>query len=116
LPFKCNLQRYNEVLALHAKLDKQKVTGGMERIEKAVQETEERASKSDLDKILEEITVTTGSLWFNLSMLFNHFWTITKLIFVYNNEPGHELLKKEGYGNVPPDELEVGLYLNAVYS
>ena len=50
--------------------------------------------------------LTAGSLWFNLAMLFNHFWTITKLIFVYNNEAGHEHLKKEGYGNVPPDELE----------
>ena len=168
-------------------LENQKAKGGSERLAKAMEETEEKTSKADLDKILEEIVVTTGrahslilthhtlkipgpllarllnflllfclcsiahttigkkikkktfvlasvvclreprvermyaharvceqnrtalaagSLWFNLAMLFNHFWTITKLIFVYNNEPGYEHLKAEGYGNVPPDELE----------
>lgn len=92
--------------ALMKRLDNNRIKGGLERVAKAVDETEEKTSKSDLEKILEEITVTTGSLWFNLSMLFNHFWTVTKLIFVYNIEAGHELLKKEGYGNVPPDELE----------
>lgn len=87
-------------------LQKQRMKGYMERVAKAVEETEEKASKADLEKIYEEITVTTGALWFNLAMLFNHFWTVTKLIFVYNNEAGHDLLKREGYGNVPPDELE----------
>ena len=40
--------------------------------------------------------MSTNQLWFNLAQLFNHFWTVTKLIFVYNNEPGHEMLKKVG--------------------
>ena len=93
-------------IELARNLESQKVLAEKERLTDAIKETEEIMAKSDMDKVLEELQVTTGSLWFNLAMLFNHFWTVTKLIFVYNAEPGYELLKADGYGNVPPDELE----------
>ena len=41
-------------------LETQKAKGGSERVAKAIEETEEKASKANLDKILEEINVTTG--------------------------------------------------------
>ena len=91
---------------LKTTMDVQKKQGAEERLQRAFAETEEMVTKSDLDKIVQEINVITRGVWFNLAMMFNHFWTITKLVFVYNNEPGYEILKKEGYGNVMPDELE----------
>jgi hypothetical protein len=91
---------------LVANMQETKVKVETDRVVKAIQETEEVASKAEIDKILEDMEVTTGSLWFNMAMLFNHLWTITKLTFVYNSEAGYEHLKVEGYGNVPPEELE----------
>ena len=41
-------------------LETQKAKGGSERVAKAIEETEEKESKANLDKILEEINVTTG--------------------------------------------------------
>jgi ribosome-interacting GTPase 1 len=62
-----------------------------DKVAVGVAESEEVLQHAALGAVVDEIRVSTNQLWFNLAQLFNHLWTVTKLIFVYNNEPGRGL-------------------------
>ena len=68
---------------------------------KAVEESEEVAVISQSKKVIGDAKAAMDALWFNCSMSLMHMWTLTKLVFVYQNETGHEQLKQEGYGALP---------------